>query len=81
MPFVRSMIWVGRTNDPGVISSRREPTAEKARMVRTPMNLRAAMFAREGTADGAMVCPGPWRARKATWMPEGRAKIVIGELG
>jgi hypothetical protein len=54
MPFVRSMIWVGRMNERGGMSSRREPTAEKAMMARTPSDLRAAMLAREGTDDGGM---------------------------
>ena len=80
-PLVRSMICVGRANEPGEISSRREPTAEKARMARTPRDLSAATFAREGTAEGEMVCPGPWRARKATRVPDGSEQIVIGELG
>ena len=39
-------------NDPGLISSRREPTAENARMARTPRDLSADMLAREGTAEG-----------------------------
>lgn len=78
---MRSMICVGRTNDPGAISSRREPTAEKARMARTPSDLRAAMFAREGTADGEIVCLVPCRARNAMRVPEGRDEMVIGELG
>lgn len=68
-------------NEPGAISSRREPTAEKAMTVRTPRNLRAAMFAREGTLDGEMVWPGPCRAMKAMRVPEGRAAIVIGLEG
>jgi len=75
------MIWVGRTKDPGLISSRREPTAENAIMARTPRDLRAAMLAREGTEEGEMVCPLPCRARKAIWVPVGREQIVIGELG
>ena len=45
--------------DPGDISSRREPTAENARMARTPRDLRADILAREGTADGAITWPGP----------------------
>lgn len=45
--------------DPGDISSRREPTAENARMARTPRDLRADVFAREGTADGEITWPGP----------------------
>ena len=54
-PLVRSMIWLGRTKSPGASSSRREPTAEKARIVRTPRDLSAAMFARAGTEEGGMV--------------------------
>lgn len=68
-------------NEPGEISSRKEPTAENARIARTPRDLRAATLAREGTEEGGMVCPGPWRARKAIRVPEGRDEIVIGELG
>ena len=81
-PLVRSMIWDGRTKDRGGMSSRREPTAEKARMARTPRDLRAAMLAREGTAEGGMVCAGPWRDRNAIWVGlEGREQMVMGELG
>jgi hypothetical protein len=74
------MIWVGRTNAPGGMSSRRDPTAEKASTMRTPRDLSAAMFAREGTAEGGMLCEGPCRVRKAMRVPEGRAAMVIGEL-
>lgn len=80
-PLVRSMIWDGIAKSPGLISSRREPTAENARMARTPRDFRAAMLARAGTAEGAMLWPIPCLARKATWVPEGRAQMVIGELG
>jgi hypothetical protein len=59
MPLVLSIIWEGKMKDPGEISSRREPTAENARMVRTPRDLRAAILAREGTAEGAMTWPFP----------------------
>src|SRR6266568_1677790 len=52
IPLVRSMIWDGMTKDPGEISSRREPTAEKATMARTPRDLRAATLARPGTEEG-----------------------------
>jgi hypothetical protein len=75
------MIWVGRTKVPGEISSRRDPTAEKARMARTPRDFKAAMLAREGTAEGGMECPWPCRARNAMRVPDGREEIVIGELG
>jgi hypothetical protein len=75
------MIWEGRMNEPGGIDSRREPTAEKARMVWTPRDFRAAMLAREGTEEGGRVWEGPWRAMKAMWKPEGREEIVIGEEG
>ncbi len=39
------------------------------------------MLARAGTADGEMVCPIPCRARKATWIPEGREQIDMGDEG
>lgn len=81
MPFVRSMICVGRTNAPGGISSRKDPTALKARIALTPSDFSAAMFAREGTAEGEIVCPGPCRARKATRVPEGKEQMVIGDDG
>lgn len=58
-PFVRSMIWSGIAKSPGLISSRRDPTAEKATMRRTPSDLRAAMFARAGTAEGGIEWPAP----------------------
>jgi hypothetical protein len=45
--------------EPGEISSRREPTAENARMVRIPKDLSADMFAREGTEDGERAWLGP----------------------
>lgn len=48
--------------------------------MRTPRDLSAAMFAREGTAEGGMLCEGPCRVRKAMRVPEGRAAMVIGEL-
>lgn len=80
-PFVRSMICEGSANAPGAISSRSEPTAEKARMVRTPRDLSAAMLARAGTAEGEMVCPVPCRARKAMCAPEGNEEMVMGEEG
>lgn len=28
-----------------------------------------------------IVCPMPWRAMKATWTPDGRLAMVMGELG
>ena len=80
-PLVRSMICVGRTKSPGASSSWSEPTAENASMARTPSDLSAAMLACAGTAEGAIVCPTPWRARKAILVPKGRAQIAIGELG
>ena len=80
-PFVRSMICVGRANIPGETSSRSDPTALKARIARTPRDLSAAMFARDGTADGLRVCPNPCLARKATRVPVGREAMVIGEEG
>lgn len=39
------------------------------------------MFARDGIAVGLSVCPAPWRARKATRVPDGSEAIVIGEEG
>ena len=81
IPLVRSIICVGRTKEPGERSSRREPTAEKARMTRTPSDLRAAMLARDGTAEGAIECPCPCLARNAMRVPDGREDIVIGALG
>jgi len=53
------MICEGKTKDPGAISSRREPTAEKARMARTPRDLRADILAREGTEEGVNEWLGP----------------------
>ena len=81
MPLVRSMICVGRTKEPGEHSSRKEPTAEKARMTRTPSDLRAAMLAREGTDEGDNEWPCPCLARKAISIPDGREQIAMGELG
>ena len=75
------MIWFGSANEPGAISSRREPTAEKASTARTPSDLSAAMFARAGTAEGGMECPLPWRVRKAICVPDGRAQMEMGALG
>lgn len=86
MPFVRSMIWSGRTKSRGLMASWREPTAEKAITVRTPMWRRAAMLAREGTSWGAISWWRPWREMKAMGMGlpvdgEGWWRIVIGEEG
>lgn len=66
---------------PGAISSRSEPTAEKARIAFTPRDLRAEIFARDGTLVGEMIWPLPWRARKAILVPDGKEQMVIGELG
>ena len=77
-PLVRSIICEGMTNDPGAISSRKDPTAEKAMIARTPKDLRAAILALEGMFEGEMVWPGPWRAKNAMRAPEGRAAIVTG---
>ena len=49
-PLVRSMIWSGRRKSRGRMYSWREPTAEKAMIVRTPRERKAAMLAREGTS-------------------------------
>ena len=54
-PFVRSIIWEGRTKSPGLISSLKDPTAEKAMIVLTPRDRKAEMFAREGTEEGDML--------------------------
>jgi len=66
---------------PGAISSRSEPTAEKARIAFTPSDFRAEIFALDGTSVGEMVWPFPWRARKAIFVPDGKEQMVIGELG
>lgn len=81
IPLVRSMIWVGRTNDPGETSSRREPTAENARMARTPKDFSAAILAREGTVDGLISWPVPCRAMKATRDPDAREEMTMGDEG
>jgi hypothetical protein len=75
------MIWLGIAKLPGEISSLRLPTAEKEMIAATPRDLRAAMLAREGTEEGGMVWPWPWRARKAIWVPEGREAMVMGAEG
>lgn len=80
MPLVRSMIWSGMTKSMGLMSSRRDPTAEKAMMLRTPMERRAAMLARAGTSCGANWWWMPWRARKATGTPLCRA-MRMGDDG
>ena len=81
IPLVRSMIWSGMTKWPGAISSRKEPTAEKATMAWTPICLSAAMLARAGTSVGVMVCARPCREMKAISAPEGSLEMVIGEDG
>ena len=58
-PFVRSMICVGRANDPGGMSSWREPTALNARIARTPRDFSAAMLARDGMEEGEKRWPWP----------------------
>lgn len=55
MPLVRSKIWSGTTKSFGRTSSLSEPTAVKATMKRTPMDLSAAILAKFGTLDGAML--------------------------
>lgn len=80
-PFVRSIICSQRAKSPGAISSLKLPTALNASIARTPRDLSAAMFAREGTADGLIEWPGPWRARNAMSVPEGREQIWRGEDG
>jgi hypothetical protein len=80
-PFVRSITCAASAKSPGAISSRSEPTAEKARITRAPSDFSAATFARAGTAEGAMVWPGPCRARKATRVPDGSAQMVMGDEG
>ena len=81
IPFVRSMIWFGNTKSPGAISSLREPTAENAMMERTPMALREAMLAREGTLVGEWEWEEPCRGKKAILAPDGREDTVIGAEG
>lgn len=81
IPFVLSIIWEGMTKSPGRISSRKDPTAENATIALTPSDLRAAIFARVGTEDGLMLWAVPCRAMKATRTPDGRAEMVMGELG
>lgn len=66
---------------PGLISSLKEPTAEKAIMTRTPRDFRAAMLARTGMKDGAMLCCFPCLAKNAMWVPSLNLAMVIGELG
>lgn len=63
------------------MSSRSDPTAEKATIASQPMCLRAAMLARAGTSEGEMVCLRPWREIKATRAPEGRDEMVMGDEG
>lgn len=46
---------MGSAKCPGAISSRREPTALNASIVRTPKDLRAAILARAGTVEGEWV--------------------------
>jgi hypothetical protein len=81
------MIWLGTTKSRGLILACRLPTAEKAMMVRTPRERRAAMLARAGTSWGARWWCGPWRARKAIevdvpgWVCEGWESTVTGEEG
>jgi hypothetical protein len=52
VPLVLSMIWSGMMKSPGRISSRRDPTAENARIAFTPICLSAAILAAEGTSEG-----------------------------
>ena len=59
MPLVRSMICDGITKSFGAISSRREPTAENAKIARTPRCLSAAMFAVDGTCVGEIEWVSP----------------------
>lgn len=75
------MICDGTTKSFGAISSRSEPTAEKARMVRTPRCFSAAMLAVDGTCDGEIECVRPWRARNATSVPESVRAMLIGDDG
>lgn len=81
IPLVLSMTWEGTTKSFGLISSLKEPTAEKAKIPLTPRYFRAEMFARDGTEDGVIEWDLPWRARKATWTPLEVFPIEIGEDG
>lgn len=69
------------TKSLGRISSLKLPTAEKAIIVRTPILLSAAMFAREGTSEGVYSWWRPWREMKATGAPDGVSRIITGEDG
>ena len=60
IPLVLSIICEGKMNEPGDISSRKEPTAENAMIAQTPRDLRADMLAREGTAEGESDSTFPW---------------------
>jgi len=81
IPLVRSIIWDGKIKSRGLISSRREPTAEKAMIASTPMDFKAAILALAGTSDGFKWWPVPWRARKPTWLPAAVSQITILALG
>lgn len=78
---MRSMICDGITKSFGAISSRSEPTAEKASTVRTPRCFSAAMFAVDGTCEGEIECFSPWRARNATSVPESVRAMLMGDDG
>lgn len=78
--LVLSMIWLGMTTSRGLMSSLREPTAEKATIASTPMYFRAAMLALQGTSVGRRVCPGPCLAMKAIVCPVANCAIVTGAV-
>jgi hypothetical protein len=63
---------------PGAISSRSDPTAEKATIASTPMLLSAAMLARALTSEGGMLCETPWREMKATSGPGTLGASAVG---
>lgn len=50
-------------------------------MERTPMALREAMLAREGTLVGEWEWEEPCRGKKAILAPDGREDTVIGAEG
>lgn len=76
------MIWSGTTKSLGGMCSRREPTAEKAMMERTPRWRSAAMLAGLGTSEGEISWCVPWREREAMGVLEcGEVRTVMGEEG
>ena len=62
MPLVLMVIWEDKMNDPGEISSQREPTAENMRVAQTPRDLKADILVWERTVEGESAWSGLWRA-------------------